>query len=272
MIKLQQVRDDTLSLTDLVRLARTDLNLTITRQTVSRILWDFDMVSYIAPRKPRITPTQRRTRVAWCYEHLSLSVNDWSNVAFMDESNYEILNRKNRIYTRRFRYDPTRFERSQQRVHRGRGIGIWLYVTCHVLGPLLIYDGRLNSSIYIDLIEKYLPTIFKKFSLEQSHKILYQQDNAGPHVLYMTQEYLKKKGIIQLKRPANSPDINIIENIWSIVDNKLLKLNKQNTDDLKTALQTVWTDISNDIIKKIFGSLPGRLRQVINRRGFSCRS
>ena len=111
LIKLQQVRDDTLSLTDLVRFARTNLNLTITRQTVSRILRDFDMVPYIVPRKPRIT-----------YEHLSWSVNDWSNVVFTDESNYEILNRENRIYIRRFRQDPTRFERSQQRVHRGGGI------------------------------------------------------------------------------------------------------------------------------------------------------
>ena len=76
LIKLQQAQDDTLSLTDLVRFARTDLSLTITRQTVSRTLRDFDMISYIAPRKPRITPAQRCTRVAWCYEHLSWSVND----------------------------------------------------------------------------------------------------------------------------------------------------------------------------------------------------
>ena len=61
LIKLQQVQDDTLSLTDLIRFARTALNLTITRQTVSRILGYFDMVSYIASRKPRITPAQRRT-------------------------------------------------------------------------------------------------------------------------------------------------------------------------------------------------------------------
>ena len=122
LIKLQQIRDDTLSLTNLVRFARTALNLTITRQTVSRILRNFDMVSYIAARKPRITPAQRRTRVACCYEHLSWSVNDWSNVVFTDESNYEILNRENRIYIRRFRHDPTLFERSQQRVHRGGSI------------------------------------------------------------------------------------------------------------------------------------------------------
>ena len=71
LIKLQQVRDDALSLIDLVRFAPSDLNLTITRQTVSRILRNFDMVSYIAARKPRITPAQRHTRVACCYEHLS---------------------------------------------------------------------------------------------------------------------------------------------------------------------------------------------------------
>ena len=54
LIKFQQVRDDTLSLTDLVCFARTDLNLTISRQTVSRIHRDFDMVSYIASKKSRI--------------------------------------------------------------------------------------------------------------------------------------------------------------------------------------------------------------------------
>ncbi|CAF2256908.1 unnamed protein product [Rotaria magnacalcarata] len=50
LTKFQQVRDDTLSLTDLVRFARTHLNLTISRHTISRILRDFNMISFIAPK------------------------------------------------------------------------------------------------------------------------------------------------------------------------------------------------------------------------------
>ena len=48
---MQQVQDDTLSLTDLVHFVRTDLNLTLDHQTISRILREFDIVSYIAHLK-----------------------------------------------------------------------------------------------------------------------------------------------------------------------------------------------------------------------------
>ena len=95
LIKLQQLLDDTASLADLVRYVNTNLNLSIGRSTISRILQDYDMVSYIASRKLRITPTQRRNHFMRCYDHLNWSINDWSNVIFSDESNFEVLNRKN---------------------------------------------------------------------------------------------------------------------------------------------------------------------------------
>ena len=122
LIKLQQLRDYTCSLSDLVRYAHTELNLSISRPTICRILQHYNMISYILPRKPRITPSQKRNHLQWCYEHLDWSVKDWSNIIFSDESNYEVLNRKNRIYIRRFCNDRTRFEISQKRVHKGGGI------------------------------------------------------------------------------------------------------------------------------------------------------
>ena len=62
-IKLQQNRDNILSLTDLVRYVQTSFNLTVSCRTVSRILHEFDMVSYVAPRKPRISHRQRCARL-----------------------------------------------------------------------------------------------------------------------------------------------------------------------------------------------------------------
>ena len=104
-IKLEQIRDETNSLTDLVRYANTNMSLSISTSTNSRILRQYNMTSCIASRKPRITLKQRRARIDWCNEYLSWSIPDWSKVIFSDESNYEVLNRKNRIYFRRFRTD-----------------------------------------------------------------------------------------------------------------------------------------------------------------------
>ena len=59
LIKLQQLRDNTGSLIDLVRYVNTNFNLSIGHSTISRILQDYNIVLYIASRKLRITPTQR---------------------------------------------------------------------------------------------------------------------------------------------------------------------------------------------------------------------
>jgi hypothetical protein len=66
--------------------------------------------------------------------------------------------------------------------------------------------------------------------------------------------------------------LNIIKNFWSIIDKKLLKFTISNTDELKNALQTVWSDISIDTIQKLFSSLPGQIQSVINGEGFACNS
>ena len=182
------------------------MSLSISTSTTSRILQQYNMTSYIAPRKPRITPKQRRGRIDWCNEHLSWSVQDWSNVIVNGESNYEVLNRKNRIDFRRFCTDRTRFERSQKRTHQGGSLDIWSFITCHSLGPLIVLNERLNSLKYIDLLEEHLPTALKRFSNNQLNDIFYQQDNAQPHVSKMTQDFPRKNNIKQLKCPTNSSD------------------------------------------------------------------
>lgn len=157
LMKFEQLRDDTYVWNDLVRYSHTNLNLSVSRSIISRILENFNTIPYIAPRRHHITSVQWHNRITWCYEHLNWSVSEWSNVIFSDESNHQILNRKNWICIHRFC-------RSQQRVHKGGVIGVWSFITCHGLGPLVIYDGRLNWIEYINILDDHLSAAFQKFS------------------------------------------------------------------------------------------------------------
>ncbi|CAM2727669.1 unnamed protein product, partial [Rotaria socialis] len=160
VIKLQQLRDDTLSLNDLVRYAQASLNLNISRQTITvlspigeappnvlvNVQWTFAIGESLIGEIPE-------PRIFWCYKHLNWTEIDWSNVIFSDEANFEIVNRNNRIYIRRFRNDLKRHERFQPRVHRGGGLSIWSYITYNDLGPLVFFNGRLNSDKYVEILE-----------------------------------------------------------------------------------------------------------------------
>ena len=99
---------------------------------------------------------------------------------------------------------------------------------------------------------------------------MYQQCNARPHTSAKTSKYFKKKHMKLIPWPARSPDLNIIENIWSIVDQKLLKYSISNMAQLEEALKTVWAEISKDVTRKLFQSMPTRIRQVINNKGYAC--
>ena len=76
LIKLEQIRHETNSLTVLIRHANTNMSLSISTSTISPILRQYHMTSYIKPREPRITPKQRPARIDWCNEHLSWSIPD----------------------------------------------------------------------------------------------------------------------------------------------------------------------------------------------------
>jgi len=56
---------------------------------------------------------------------------------------------------------------------------------------------------------------------EENKPIIFQHDNAPPHRAKKTKIYTKLRGIYMFPRPANSPDLNIIENVWLFIKNKL---------------------------------------------------
>ena len=98
-----------------------------------------------------------------------------------------------------------------------------------------------------------------------------QHDNDPKHKPHIVMKWLDEKGVERLKWPSFSPDLNPIQRIWDEVERWTRKEKPKNEFELKQALLKVWYNIGNDITKKLIGSVPNRLHEVIRMNGYPIR-
>ncbi|GFU88663.1 transposable element Tcb2 transposase [Trichonephila clavipes] len=75
----------------------------------------------------------------------------------------------------------------------------------------------------------------------------------------------------QLHTPPQSPDINVIENLWTTLEIAVQKHQIRNKAHLKQVLQEEWNKISPDTTKKLVESVPRRLEDIIKAKGHATR-
>ncbi|KAI2657102.1 Transposable element Tcb2 transposase [Labeo rohita] len=81
----------------------------------------------------------------------------------------------------------------------------------------------------------------KKWTVAQWSKE--QQDLAPAHTAKSTKIWLNDHGVGVLDWPANSPDLNPIENLWGIVKRKMRNKKPKNADELKATVKETWASI-----------------------------
>jgi hypothetical protein len=69
---------------------------------------------------------------------------------------------------------------------------------------------------------------------------------------------------------AQSPDLDIIENVWLKIKIELQKMSDtvDSRDQLYNKIFQIWTNISVDYIRNLNSSIPRRIRKVQTARGY----
>ena len=69
---------------------------------------------------------------------------------------------------------------------------------------------------------------------------------------------------------AQSPDLNIIENVWLKMKIELHKISKivDSMDQLYDKIFQIWTNISVDYIRNLYSSIPKCICKVQTARGY----
>ncbi len=116
---------------------------------------------------------------------------------------------------------------------------------------LYCFSEIMNAEFYVNILRSHLPEIEDLLGDEWR----FQQDNDPKHTSRLAKTFLQDNMSEVIDWPSNSLDLNLIENLWSIVKRNVEKKMPKNTDDLRRFMIQEWDDILESTLIGLVGSM-----------------
>ena len=191
----------------------TERALKINSRTVHRALSRVRSGYNNAKHTISLAKKQKENRVRLCTEWLTKPKN-WDEVAFTDEKKTELdgpdnwcswMEENHQFYLNKRQYG-------------GGSLMVWgmIFSTGHIF--VKTASGRINSDTYIKLMKDTAIPIMRDIL---PNGFVLQQDNGSIHVSKKSLDFFEGTGIEVLPWPSWSSDLNITENMWSVLSSRV---------------------------------------------------
>ena len=131
---------------------------------------------------------------------------DFENVIFTDESTVQLESHR-RFCCRKKGEAP----RPKPRPKHPLKVHVWAGISMRGTIGICIFDGIMNKELYIDILDQMLvPFVCSVYP--DGHRMM--ADNDPKHTSRAATSFLEENSIHWWRTPAESPDLNPIENVW----------------------------------------------------------
>lgn len=184
---------------------------------------------------------------------------------FTDESRFCLDFHDGRVRT--WRREGERFNdacvRERDR-YGGGSVMVWGGIAFGLRTELRFVNGTLTAQQYRDSILQ--PCVVP---LVRERNLIFQQDNARPHVARDNMDYLAANDVEVLPWPAFSPDLSPIEHLWDVLGRAVRQRpNPPSTiPELRLALVEEWHRIPRHQIQRLITSMRRRCTAVVDANG-----
>lgn len=243
-------------------------NKKVSRSTVYNVIKELGFKSYIPRKKPLLTEYNIKIRKEFSSNFFAKSIGYWRNVIWSDECNFKLYNPN---YQKRYWKNPSQeyqlpisITTTETKKYAGGTVMVWGCFSYYGKGKLIILDHTVTSTRYQQVLSENL---IESANMMGLNEFIFQQDNAPAHTSNLLKQFFKENHIDLLPWPANSPDLNPIENIWGHISLELSKRSVKTINDMKCQILDIWQSLDTLYLQTLADSMPNRLREVIERNG-----
>ena len=162
------------------------------------------------------------------------------NVLFTDESSVMLETHRKKCY--RKRCAPRKLKLCPKQPIK---VHVWGGISKHGATSVVVFTGIMTAIRYTKILEAALLPFAQEIFLSGYR---FQQDNDPKHCAHFTRNYFSAHNVNWWRTPAESPDLNPIENAWGSMKEYLCNTHKpRGLEDLKKGIREFWKTLTPSV-------------------------